>query len=348
MSEQVSKMRFAVIEKEKIVTIHERPIDSMGDKEVLIKNQACNICTTDYGQWLGLRNHQPFPKAAGHEAAGIIIAKGKDVTEYEIGDHVALGYMSCGECEACKKGITSECEHKPTNWSDDGYYGVFGCADYVVKHVRAIHKMSPDLDPSEAAFVEPLATVMEGQKRLRVVEGETVVVIGAGTMGILNALVAKAYGARVLITEMMDKKIKTAKELGLEVIDINVCNPVEAVKEKTNGRGADAVIVAVGATSANNQALEMVKELRGRILFFAASFPPPELNIDSNTIHYKKLELIGTYSADRESFEKAAEFLSERKVNVGPLVEARYQLDEIEKAYKAAATPGAYRVSVLL
>ena len=92
----------------------------------------------------------------------------------------------------------------------------------------------------------------------------------------------------------------------------------------------------------------MVKELRGRILFFAASFPHPELNIDSNTIHYKKLELIGTYSADRESFEKAAEFLSERKVNVGPLVEARYQLDEIEKAYKAAATPGAYRVSVLL
>ncbi len=166
-------------------------------------------------------------------------------------------------------------------------------------------------------------------------------------MGVLNALVAKAEGCEVMITEMMDKKIEVAKELGLNVVDVKEKDPVEAVKEWTDGRGVDAVILAVGVTAANDQALEMIKRLHGRILMFAAGYPAPELHVDSNLIHYRKMELIGTFSADKCDFERAAELMREKKIDLSKLVEAKYKLDDVEQAFEAAIVPGAYRVSVV-
>ena len=121
---------------------------------------------------------------------------------------------------------------------------------------------SSDLDPAEAGFLEPVATVCKGMKKLRLQPQETVVVIGAGTMGMVNAQVARCLGARVTISEIMPKKLETAKAMGFDVIDCNEKDPVEAVKEMTNGMGVDCVIVAVGSTKANAQALEMLRERR--------------------------------------------------------------------------------------
>ena len=310
--------RFAVLEAERVVKVHEREIPALKADEVLIKNGACNICTTDYGQYTGARKNLMFPMAWGHEFAGTIVDMGSDVKEFEVGEMVGIGYDNCGECEFCKKGLTSECV-----------------------------KLNQNMDPSEAAFVEPVGTVCQGIRKLRVQQGEKIVVIGAGTMGVLNALVAKAEGCEVMITEMMDKKIEVAKELGLNVVDVKEKDPVEAVKEWTDGRGVDAVILAVGVTAANDQALEMIKRLHGRILMFAAGYPAPELHVDSNLIHYRKMELIGTFSADKCDFERAAELMREKKIDLSKLVEAKYKLDDVEQAFEAAIVPGAYRVSVV-
>lgn len=231
--------------------------------------------------------------------------------------------------------------------SDDGYYGNFGCGQYVVKTYRALCKMNPAIDPSEAAFVEPAGTVVEGLRKLRVKKGETLVVIGAGTMGILNALIAREMGCRVILTEMMPKKIQTAKEYGFEVVDVSKADPVEMVKALTDDQGVDAVVVAVGATSANNQALEMIKQIDGKILLFAAGYPAPEMNIDSNTIHYRKMELLGTFSADIDDFQYAADLISDKKIDVSKLVEEKFPLEDIQAAFEAATVPGAYRVSVV-
>ena len=217
---------------------------------------------------------------------------------------VGIGYDNCGECEFCKKGLTSECVTLGAGrnkLSPDGYHGGFGCSEYVIKPYRSLFKLNQNMDPSEAAFVEPAGTVCQGIRKLRVQQGEKIVVIGAGTMGVLNALVAKAEGCEVMITEMMDKKIEVAKELGLNVVD---------VKEK-------------------------------------AGYPAPELHVDSNLIHYRKMELIGTFSADKCDFERAAELMREKKIDLSKLVEAKYKLDDVEQAFEAAIVPGAYRVSVV-
>ncbi|AYV72669.1 alcohol dehydrogenase catalytic domain-containing protein [Bacillus circulans] len=349
----MTKMRkFAVLTKAKVAEVHEGRIPELGDNQVLIKQETCNICTTDFGQWLGLREHQPFPMAGGHEGAGIIAAKGKNVrNEINIGDHVAVAYDYCGECAVCQTGRTSECKEVSNPFkeqNDEGYYGHLGFATYNVKDANTIIKMNPELPFSEAGFLEPLATVISGLKRLRVTAMDRVVVIGAGTMGVLNALAAKAFGVEVIITEMMDKKIEAARSMGLNVIDIKKHNPVEKVKELTSGKGADAVIIAVGNTKANEQALEMVKEYNGRLLLFAAGYPSPELNVDSNLIHYRKMELIGTYGADISDFNISANLLNDGKVNVSKLIEAKVPLKEIQKGYTIASTEGSYRVSVLL
>ena len=342
--------KFAVITEKFIAEVHERKISELKDDQVLVKVNACNLCTSEYGVWNGARlGKQPLPMAFGHEYSGKIIEMGSDVKGFEIGDTIGVGYDWCGECEYCEAGKTSQCPHRGIMniASDDGYYGNFGCGQYVVKTYRALCKMNPAIDPSEAAFVEPAGTVVEGLRKLRVKKGETLVVIGAGTMGILNALIAREMGCRVILTEMMPKKIQTAKEYGFEVVDVSKADPVEMVKALTDDQGVDAVVVAVGATSANNQALEMIKQIDGKILLFAAGYPAPEMNIDSNTIHYRKLELLGTFSADIDDFQYAADLISDKKIDVSKLVEEKFPLEDIQAAFEAATVPGAYRVSVV-
>ena len=197
--------------------------------------------------------------------------------------------------------------------------------------------MNPELDPGCAGFLEPLATVLKGHKKLRLESFETVVVIGGGTMGMLNALAARARGARVIVSELMEKKLDLARKLGFETIDSGKEDAVERVKELTGGKGADCVIVAVGVESANKQSLDMVKKIDGRILLFAAGYPAPPMDVDSNLLHYRRLELIGTYGADNAEFEEAANMLNQKMIDVSGLVEpVRYPLTEMQEAFKAA------------
>ena len=252
------KMKFGCLVKKGVAEVRERDLPEVGPYDVLLHMKVCNICTTDYGQWLGLREHQGYPMAGGHEAAGIVEQVGEKVTDLKVGDMVATGYEGCGHCPACREGHIDQCE-EIRNDTEDGYkWGFFGFSNYCVKNSSGVYKVANDLNPSEAGFMEPLATVIHGAKKLRLKPFETVVVIGAGTMGLINAQTAKAYGCRVIVSEMIPKKIETAKAMGFEVIDCNESDPVEKVKELTEGIGADAVIVAVGATSANSQGLETV------------------------------------------------------------------------------------------
>lgn len=347
---KIEKMTFSVLTKARQAEIRERDLPTIGENQVLVKNAACNICTTDYGQWLGLREHQGYPMAGGHECSGEIVALGEKVIDFEIGDKVAMAYDGCGECFACRKGDYLHCTSEEIGKKTaDGYLGAFGFANYSVRNTRSLIKMNRELDAREAAFLEPLATVCKGLKKLRIQPFETVVIIGGGTMGLLNAAAAKAYGCRVIVTEMMDKKIQAAQDMGIEVIDIKQCDPVEKIHELTNGVGADAVIIAAGVTAANNQAIDIVKKTDGRILFFAAGYPAPDMTIDSNTIHYRRLELVGTFAADNEDFFTAGQLLNSGRVQVSHLLEKQtFQLADSQQAFELASQPGMFRVSILL
>jgi L-iditol 2-dehydrogenase len=280
----------------------------------------------------------------------VIVEKGKKVrSDLNIGDRVAYMYYFCGECDACRSGNTGDCINFDIPKFCDGYYGFFGFADYNVKDARLLIKMNKALPADQAAFLEPVATVIHGIRRLKLKSMENVAVIGAGTMGLINAQIARLFGSRVFITELMEKKIERARQLGFrEVVDVSKDDPITKIKDLTDGKGADAVIIAVGSTKANQQALEMLKKLRGKILFFAAGFPIPKLEINSNIIHYRKMELIGTYGADVQDFYESAKLLNQGFIDVVSLLEAKFPLTEIQKAFEVASMPGNYRVTVSL
>ncbi|WP_207871861.1 chlorophyll synthesis pathway protein BchC [Enterococcus sp. DIV2402] len=346
---EIQKQRFGVLTKKGQIEVHERPLPKLGDYDILIKHEACNICTTDYTQYLGLREHQGYPMAGGHEDSGFIVEVGEKVNGFSVGDHVALGCPSCGYCDECKKGREGFCKYNDmtVHTTEDGYHGTFGFSDYVVMPARRVVKISKHLPAGEGGFLEPLATVSKGIKIMDTKPGDTVVVIGAGTMGMLNALALRAKAIRVIITEFMPNKIENARKEGLEVIDCNVSDPVEEVKKLTDGEGADAVYVCVGNTVANNQAVEMLKKYYGKILLFAASYPEPKFEISSNVIHYRHIQIFGTTGADLVDFIDSAKLLNSGQVKVTSLLEKKYfDLDHIKDAFEEATVPGNYRVTV--
>ena len=104
-------MRFSVLTEKGHAEVRERKLPEIGTHQVLVKQLACNICTTDYGQWLGLREHQGYPMAGGHEGSGVIEAVGEGVKDYKVGDFVAIAYDGCGECLACRKGDVLHCSN---------------------------------------------------------------------------------------------------------------------------------------------------------------------------------------------------------------------------------------------
>jgi len=337
-----------VIVEPHVAEMRSEPLGEMGPDEVILKMETCNICTTDYQHWDGLRNHQGFPAATGHEWCGIVAAKGENVTELEVGDRVAMGSGGCGQCHACRTGHTASCLTRRERKLVNGYLGIRGYSNFRIAHKDGLLKMSKDIPAAEAGFLEPVATVVSGMKRLRVVPAETVVVLGAGTMGLLNAQVAKAFGARVIITELTQKKLARAREMGIgEVIDAKNEDAVARVKELTDGKGADAVIPAVGNTFAYKQAYDMLKHYEGRLLLFAAGYPKPEMQIDPNEIHYRRLDIIGTISGNVQDFLDSAFMISNRIVHCNYSLEGNvFPLRDIQKAYQAAATPDTYRITV--
>jgi L-iditol 2-dehydrogenase len=348
------KTMFGVIVSDRVAEVHERDIPSIGPNEIILENKSCNLCTTDYQQWMGLRPQQPMPMAFGHENSGIVVDVGSEVENVKVGDHVVLNnYKPCMECEECRQGRNSvHCRlrrsRKGRKPDPSGYYGNYGCAAYQIGTSKHALKVDKSLPFEHAGFSEPVATVVYGMKKLRVKPGEKLLVIGAGTMGNLNAQVAGYFGAEVSISDVSEKKLNTAQKLGFDsVLNAADKNYLEKAKDETNGSGFDAVIIAVGATQAYHDAFETVA-LEGRLLIFPAGYPPPAWNIDPNTVHYQQWEVIGTYGCGPSEFQTSVDLLSRGAIDVTPLVEERIPLKEIQHAFEKASTPDNYRVAVMI
>ncbi len=331
------------------VEIRNKELPELLDDELLIEVKACNLCTSEYGIYSGARKAN-FPYMFGHEWSGVVVETGNHVSRFKKGDFVVGCYEYDASSLEAQLG-NSSCAPRAyafDQMNPDGYYGRFrACGQYVIQREVSTFHMSDKVEISEAAFLEPLATVVSGMHRLHLQPSDRVFVIGAGTMGILNALVAKAYGCSVYQSEMMEKKIKAARELGINCIDVANKDVVDTIREESGVDGFDVVIVAVGVTAAYEQAFKLLKEKAGTVLFFAAGFPEPEFGIKPNEVHYRKMTIVGTYTANFQDFEEAAKLLSDKKIDVSKLVEKRIPFDQIKEAFDEACVPGAFRVSVI-
>lgn len=345
------KIHFGAIMERHRAEVHTAPFPKVGDDDIVVKVTAVNICTADYQQWMGLRDFQGFPMAAGHELAGVIVEKGARVTDsFEIGQQVTRMGRLCGMCKNCRSGNTSGCTEGLSLYAmrDDGFYGAKNFADYIVCNPRTVMQISNDIPPAVAALGEPTAAAVFAMKKGRVAPGENVVIIGAGPMGLINAQMAHAFGARVIISELDAARAKKARAMGIaDVIDAAATDPVAEVFRLTAGAGADCVIPVVGVSAAYRQGYEMLKHYDGRFVVFAAGYPKPELAIDFNEIHARRTEIIGTLDGNIVEFMQVASMMEHGIIDCSVMLEgATFPLREIQQAYELASQPQTYRVTI--
>jgi L-iditol 2-dehydrogenase len=348
LTEVAASMRVGVMPAVGQIEIRDLPVPQPGVGEVLVRVRATAICTWEQRSFSGAQANK-FPFVGGHEMAGEVAAIGPDTsTDLQVGERVAIGSAACGKCHWCKTGQDRACK---------GHYGVVskygdawgpgGFAQYKIQAADGVYPVG-DAPFETAALSEPLSCAMHASRMLDLTVGQDVVVLGAGVMGLMNVVAARQHGCRVIVSEVDPGRLDMARRMGAnELIDATKVDPVARVKELTEGRGAEAVIAAIGHEKANEQGMAMLSD-RGRFVLFAAAHPEPAFTFQPNEMHNRETGVFGVISGDKQDFYAATRLIRYGLVDLSPLIDVRYPLEEITAALEHAIKPGTYRVIVEL
>jgi L-iditol 2-dehydrogenase len=345
-------MQAGVYREKGIVRVEEVPVPEVGDGEVLIKVAACGICGTDIKK-IFQRYVEP-PQILGHELAGTVVAIGRGVTKWKLGDRVmSFHHIPCGKCFYCEKRLFSQCKQYKTTGLTGGFTpNGGGFAQYVKAMAwvaeRGIVALPDNVTFDEATFIEPINTIVKAVQKARVAKSETVLVAGCGPIGLQLLMVANLEGARLLTSDPM--AVRRAKSLTLgavESFDPTNGKLVGEVRARTEGRGADAVLVAVAHPSVVVDALAAARP-GGRVLLFAANDPVTRIEFPAAAIGIDEKEILGSYSAAVDIQDSAAELVLRKKLPVMQIVTHRFPLAKIQEALDLAAHPTEESLKILV
>jgi L-iditol 2-dehydrogenase len=337
------------------VRVEKVPVPEIGPGEILIQVACCGVCGTDLKK-IHTGSHSA-PRIFGHETAGTIVATGPGVSRFAVGERVMVfHHVPCGDCYYCRKATFAQCPlYKRVGVtagfepSGGGFAGYVRVMDWIVRDGGVIR--IPDGIPFEqAAFVEPVNTVLKGLKMLDLQPDETVLVIGQGPIGILHASLALRTGAKVLTSDLYPGRHAIAAGYGLR-------HPIDAAREDvpartraaTEGRGADAVILAVGGNALIRQAMDAVRP-GGKVLLFAqtqhgeAAFDPGAVCMDEKT-------LLGSYSSSFVILDEVTDIVFNGYFNgydLTRLISHRFPLEQAVAAIDLASKPAADSMKVMI
>lgn len=322
--------------------------------ELLLRVRACATCGTDVKIFHhGHRNLKTLPRVIGHEIAGEVVEVGGDDLGWEVGARVqCIAFVPCGRCFQCTRRVMTVCDNATSVGYDyDGGFAEFMIVPENVLRVDGLNRIPDGIDYHVAAATEPLACALNAQEQVEVgrYDDETVVVFGSGPIGCMHVMLARAKGAeQVFMVEINAERLKLAAErVELDAtIDGSQHDPVEAVRDLTNGRGADVVIVAAGAPQAQMQAIDMAAP-RGRIsLFGGLPKDKPEITVDSNTVHYTELTIAGPAGSTPQHNKQALEMIGSGAVRLDELITDRLPLDRVHDAIEAVQSGTSIKVVI--
>jgi L-iditol 2-dehydrogenase len=337
------EMRAAVYRGAGRVAVETVPVPQISDGEVLVRVAACGICGTDIK-----KIHHGFvapPQIFGHEVAGTVVAVGQGVRRWKIGDRVvSFHHVPCGKCFYCERRLFSQCPaYKKTGLTAGFDPNGGGFAEYVRAMPwiveRGMLAIPADVSFEDASFVEPVNTCLKAIEKARIVAGETVLVIGQGPIGLLLMMLTRLAGATVLASDPLPERRAMALRLGAqEAFDPAEVRLGEEVRSRTQGRGADAVLVAVAVPQAVPEALSAARA-GGRILLFAQNDPQLRIEFPAAAVGVEEKEILGSYSAAVDRQEESANLVFCRTLPVGELISHRFPLEEFVQALSLAARP---------
>ncbi len=327
------------------------PVPEIGAKEILVRVHSCGVCGTDLKK-ISTGSHSA-PRIFGHETSGIVAAVGQDVKSYRPGDRVMVfHHIPCRECFYCQNKTFAQCAtYKKVGVtagfepSGGGFAEYVRVMDWIVEHgtVRIPDGVSFD----QACFVEPVNTCMKGIDALRLHRGQTVLAIGQGPIGIILSVLARRAGATVITSDLYPERLRIGSSFGLDLtIEASQSNVVERVREQTQGRGADAVILAVGGNSLIRTAMDAARP-GGRVLLFAQT-QHGEAVIDPAAICVDEKTLVGSYSASVDLQQESVRFVMNREMDLERLVSHRFPLAEAPQALNLAAHPQPSSMKIMI
>jgi len=336
-------MRAAVYRGVDDVRLEEVAVPAIGAGELLVRVHTCGICGTDLKK-IATGSHSA-PRIFGHETTGVVVAVGQGVSHYQAGDRVMVfHHIPCGDCYYCKHKVFAQCPTYKKVGATAGYEpSGGGFSEYVrvmewIVSRGGVVRIPDGVSFEQASFIEPVNTCMKGVETLRLVAGETVLVVGQGPIGIILSVLARRSGARVITSDLFPQRLTISKTFGLnENIDASASDSVRSVKEMTDGRGADAVILAVAGNGLIRPVMDATRP-GGRVLLFAQT-QHGEAIIDPASVCVDEKSLLGSYSASVDLQEESARFVLGREMDLERLISHRFALTDSIEALHLAAHP---------
>ncbi len=331
------------------------PVPAIGAGELLVRVHTCGVCGTDLKK-IATGSHAA-PRIFGHETSGVVAAVGAGVRGFQPGDRVVVfHHIPCRQCYYCQHKTFAQCPtYKKVGCtagfepSGGGFAEYVRVMDWIVDHGTV--KIPQGISFEQACFVEPVNTCMKGIEALRLQPGETVLAIGQGPIGIILSVLARRAGATVITSDLYPERLRISKSLGFEhLIDASQQDAVRSVREQTEGRGADAVILAVGSNSLIRPAMDAARP-GGRVLLFAQT-QRGEVVVDPAAICVDEKTLVGSYSASVDLQEESVRFVMNREMNremdLERLISHRFPLQESARALELAAHPQPASMKVVI
>ena len=346
-----STMQAAVYRGVNDVRLETVPVPTIGPGEMLVRVHSCGVCGTDLKK-ISTGSHSA-PRIFGHETSGVVAAVGKDVTEYQPGDRVMVfHHIPCRECFYCQNKTFAQCAtYKKVGCtagfepSGGGFAEYVRVMEWIVQYGTV--RIPENVSFEQACFVEPVNTCLKGVYALNLRPGETVLTIGQGAIGIILSVLAKRAGATLITSDLYPERLKIGSSFELDLtIEASRTNVVERVRELTQGRGADAVILAVGGNSLIRTAMDAARP-GGRILLFAQT-QHGEAVIDPAAICVDEKTLVGSYSASVDLQDESVCFVMNREMDLERLISHRFPLSQSTEALDLAAHPQPSSMKVVI
>jgi len=310
-----------------------RELRPLAPDEALIRVRASAICGSDVHIARGKHPSAPLPVTIGHEFSGDLVELGEAVQGFRTGDRVTVEPCTvCGKCEACRRGDYNDCENIRFTYRD----GDGAMADYVIVRESQLYRLPEGMPYEVGALMEPMAVATHGVRRAGVKLGDTVLILGAGPIGLLTAAMCRKAGAqRIFISDGSPERLALAKELGAtDAIDRHTDEAVEAVMRLTGGRGVDISFECVGRESCLHQALFALR--KGGTAVVAGIYEEADPSFPVGRLVTHELHVLGTqgYCRDFPIVLRAAQELPMEK-----LISHVFPLSQLQQAIDAALDP---------
>ncbi len=321
-------MKATQYEGNKTFNVIEKEVEQPATGEVRIKVAYVGVCGTDVHIYHGMMDKRVnIPETIGHEMSGVIDAVGEGVSGYAIGDKVVVRPLDDRKVKPSDKGFNHICEELKFIGIDSPG----AMQQYWNVPAFTLHKLQESTDLRLAALIEPLSVATHDVRLSGLVAGETAVVLGGGPIGLLVAMVAQELGANVIISEVNEKRIAKAKDMGLNAVNPMHVNLVEYIKEQTEGRLADVVFEVAGVQPALDIMTE-IAGIRGRIVMVAIHGQKKE--VDLFKFFWKELKLIGARVYEKEDYEKSIALITANELPFDDMITDVQPLSNIQQVFE--------------